>query len=374
MNKKCNKTAFISDYIEGNLPEKKKTEFEAHLNACPLCADALKETKEALKAVRSLKEADLPVNFYAKLNMKLDELEEREYKRGGLGVEKMMLKEESNLCCENREPEPHKKFDIRKFFGRGALVFASVFTVLIAYNVINEEQKEKAVVIEKESTAAETTKSKETAETETKQKQAVKSENSMDGGALQVPAKPVLKTAQEEKPRSFLLDIKEEAAPAPAAESASADRAVLDLSAGQTAAKSAAPALSRSEVPGRKKLAAVSDMTEFYGMTGGARFPFASEVNSREEWDKLPQAPVLENINPDFSKYTALVVFAGEKNTAGYSVKFVSIKEEAGSIAVEYTISAPEKDAMTAQVITNPYAVRLIPKTGKQVIFNKSGN
>ena len=146
MNKKCNKTAFISDYIEGNLPEKKKTEFEAHLNACPLCADALKETKEALKAVRSLKEADLPVNFYAKLNMKLDELEEREYKRGGLGVEKMMLKEESNLCCENREPEPHKKFDIRKFFGRGALVFASVFTVLIAYNVINEEQKEKAEI------------------------------------------------------------------------------------------------------------------------------------------------------------------------------------------------------------------------------------
>lgn len=373
MNKRCGKTAFISDYIDGNLPEKKKAEFEAHLKACPVCTAVLKETREALQGVKSLKESDLPADFYAKLNMKLDEIDEREYERGGLAAEQMMLKEESDFYPESREIEPRKKFDIRKFFGRGALVFASVFTVLIAYNVINEDQQEKAVVIEKESAVDEIAVEKNGVKTEEKKKQALPQERAV-GGALQVPAKPVLKMEQEEKPRSFLLDIKEEAAPAPAAESAAADRAVLDLASGQSAAKSAAPALARSEAPGRKKLAAVSDMTEFYGMTGGAELPYAVSVNSREDWDRLPQAPALENINPDFSKYTALVVFAGIKNTAGYSVKFVSIKEEADSITVEYTVTAPAEGMMTAQVITNPYAVRLIPKTGKQVTFKKSGN
>ena len=58
----------------------------------------------------------------------------------------------------------------------------------------------------------------------------------------------------------------------------------------------------------------------------------------------------------DFKKTAVVAAFAGTKNTGGYSV---SIRRVAGVIKAE--VVTPPKDAMTADVLTQPFAVALVP-------------
>lgn len=63
----------ISLYIDGKLEGAALKSFEAHVKTCGECGSALAETKQAVKAAKGkVKDVDLPVNFYVKLNKKLD--------------------------------------------------------------------------------------------------------------------------------------------------------------------------------------------------------------------------------------------------------------------------------------------------------------
>ena len=376
MNDKCGKKALISDYIDNLLPEKKKREFETHLEKCASCAQALSETKAAVEKVKAMKEMELPVNFYAKLNMKLDEAEIK--KHGYIAAEPaaMMLKEDRQQDFESAEnAPPGQKFNFRRFFGRGALVFASVFTVLIAYNVIKEDEKNRSILVEApaaEKEEAAPAPADESTDSDRVMGLAADKAAAETKPAPVQPEKPKLKKyAEEEKPRSFAVT--EQSAAAPEAEIAAENKFMFDLGMTGGAAMDAAPAPAVKSETRAKSAApkAAAAPAEYYGMTGGAAAEQAAAVNTRPEWDSLPQSAALKNINPDFNAYTALVVFAGEKPTAGYNVRFVSVKEGVDAVTVEYIVSVPEEGAMTAQVITSPYAVKLISKTTKKINFIK---
>jgi anti-sigma factor RsiW len=49
---------YLSDYVEGRLPEVQAVAFDGHLTVCPPCVDYLRSFRETLAACRSLRNAD----------------------------------------------------------------------------------------------------------------------------------------------------------------------------------------------------------------------------------------------------------------------------------------------------------------------------
>lgn len=62
----------ISLYIDGMLKDAELKAFETHVKTCGECARILADTKRTVSKAKKVREVQLPVNFYAKLNQKLD--------------------------------------------------------------------------------------------------------------------------------------------------------------------------------------------------------------------------------------------------------------------------------------------------------------
>lgn len=66
----------------------------------------------------------------------------------------------------------------------------------------------------------------------------------------------------------------------------------------------------------------------------------------------------------DDGEFTYIISMMGQKPTAGYSIKVVSIEDnEEGKLRVTIKSSEPDKDTIVAQVITYPVEIVRIPKT-----------
>jgi len=61
--------------------------------------------------------------------------------------------------------------------------------------------------------------------------------------------------------------------------------------------------------------------------------------------------------NVDFSREAVVFLFAGTRNTGGYSVEPQSATLEGETLIVDATVKGPPRDAIVTQVITSPYAV-----------------
>ncbi|BAF58445.1 hypothetical membrane protein [Pelotomaculum thermopropionicum SI] len=73
--------------------------------------------------------------------------------------------------------------------------------------------------------------------------------------------------------------------------------------------------------------------------------------------------------------WSYLLVTAGEKPTAGYSVEIISISDDGrGRLKVNYRIAAPQPGIAAAQVLTYPYALARIPATAAAVEFAEIKN
>ena len=91
--------------------------------------------------------------------------------------------------------------------------------------------------------------------------------------------------------------------------------------------------------------------------------PGLAVLNSEADWSRFTE-DAAEGI--DFRKHTVVAVFAGEKPTAGYSVRVTKVEKNSDACVVHHTVTAPAKDAMVAQMITYPYVVvRLDAKCAK---------
>lgn len=118
------------------------------------------------------------------------------------------------------------------------------------------------------------------------------------------------------------------------------------------------------------------------GSQSGITEPGESLIRSASAWrelwlrhharaDRVPRLPLV-----DFETEQVIAIFAGEKPTAGYRVKIVDIEDSTwnGEPArvVRYRIQGPPKNALTAQVISQPFLFRIVPKRRGPTYFEKS--
>jgi hypothetical protein len=73
----------------------------------------------------------------------------------------------------------------------------------------------------------------------------------------------------------------------------------------------------------------------------------------------------------DFTKNSVVILNAGEKPTAGYSIHVSRLEEKADQLVIHYKLESPEPGAVTAQVLTHPWSLQVIPKPSKPVAFQK---
>jgi hypothetical protein len=104
------------------------------------------------------------------------------------------------------------------------------------------------------------------------------------------------------------------------------------------------------------------------------RSPREVVVRTEAEWTALwtEHAPDRPRPKVDFSRDMVVGVFLGTKPTAAYSVAVVSTIDASGVLIVRYRITQPPAGTMTAQVITFPYHLAVVPKSSaKDVKFEK---
>ena len=96
-------------------------------------------------------------------------------------------------------------------------------------------------------------------------------------------------------------------------------------------------------------------------------------VRSADELTKLWRVHTPDRAQPavDFTRDMVVGVFLGSRPSSGYNVEIVSSREEQGALVVRYRATAPGRDTMTAQVLTMPYHLVVVPRYAGDVKFEK---
>lgn len=81
---------------------------------------------------------------------------------------------------------------------------------------------------------------------------------------------------------------------------------------------------------------------------------------------------VASNPTIDFTKYSLVAIYSGEKATTGYGIKITSIVQNSCQIVVNFFENGPQTGEATSPTKTYPADYVLIPKTTKPVYFNKT--
>jgi hypothetical protein len=96
-------------------------------------------------------------------------------------------------------------------------------------------------------------------------------------------------------------------------------------------------------------------------------------ARSAEEWQALWAMLPLKQAAPqvNFANTMVAAVFVGPRPTSGYSVEIVRTRLDGETLVIEYAERKPSPEAMTAQVMTSPYAVAGVPMHAGPVRFEQ---
>lgn len=73
----------------------------------------------------------------------------------------------------------------------------------------------------------------------------------------------------------------------------------------------------------------------------------------------------------DFTTQAVVVLMDEERPTAGYSIHITGFEDKPDQLVVHYQVEAPATGSFNAQVLTRPWALQIIPKPTKPVVFQK---
>ncbi len=73
----------------------------------------------------------------------------------------------------------------------------------------------------------------------------------------------------------------------------------------------------------------------------------------------------------DFAREMVVGVFVGTRQTAGFAVEIPGYRDLGSALIVQYRETVPSRDAMTAQVLTSPYHLVVVPRRTGDVKFEK---
>lgn len=100
------------------------------------------------------------------------------------------------------------------------------------------------------------------------------------------------------------------------------------------------------------------------GSYSGMQEPGSIIATDAGQWQDLWKRAFSKEAPPvDFSKYFAVAVFAGPRNTGGFSVEFLPPEGGGSSIVIPYRIKAPRPGAFVTMSFTQPFAVQLYRRT-----------
>jgi len=68
----------------------------------------------------------------------------------------------------------------------------------------------------------------------------------------------------------------------------------------------------------------------------------------------------------------AVGVFLGARPTGGFAVEIVSVEERGGDVTVAWREIRPGRGAIVTQAFTSPWAIRLLPRTDRRVVFRQA--
>lgn len=114
-----------------------------------------------------------------------------------------------------------------------------------------------------------------------------------------------------------------------------------------------------------KKAKTETKPMEWKGQFGGPEKPGTKVIETEADWKSFWEAFGKPAPAADFKKSVAVVVYAGVRNSGGYSVKWTEPKDEGKRVVVRYSVAPP--DGMAIMALTQPWAVRLIDKPSKPV-------
>lgn len=96
-------------------------------------------------------------------------------------------------------------------------------------------------------------------------------------------------------------------------------------------------------------------------------------ARTEEEWAALWASLPIDRAAPrvTFTSTMIAAVFLGSRPTAGYGVELLGVKLDGETLVVEYKETTPSPDAVTAQVLTTPFAIAGVPMHAGPVKFVK---
>ena len=101
---------------------------------------------------------------------------------------------------------------------------------------------------------------------------------------------------------------------------------------------------------------------QFSGALQGSRRVVRSEAEWRQVWAEIGQAVPAA---PDFKSLVAAAVFLGQRSTGGFGVKWLEPDLSGPALVLRYKEIRPR--GMTMQVLTQPFAVKLFPRTAADI-------
>lgn len=324
----------ISDYIDGMLKGEQLKGFLAHLKTCKECRHQLDALKNAVQYAKSGRAEDLPVNFLFGLSKKLDLVDSK---------------------------KTAKKFSWPVFIK----VSGTITAMLIVGVLVRQIYDTKNIKADKEWLEAESVQKPAAAERAKTTQDIRQGINMADLAPLKSEPPAAITYAKKKSAAPSRANMmKAEALPAAGMASKSAAAPAYDTADEIAPASASAVQLQEQEINpfGREVYSGTNSK-----MAPGMKIIFKNNLIWKNAPGIIEDNPWLEKV--DFTRQMVVLVNAGEKPTSGYSAKINSITIQETKIVVLYSETAPAKGAITAQVITSPYSIAVIPISSKPVEF-----
>jgi PrcB C-terminal len=116
-------------------------------------------------------------------------------------------------------------------------------------------------------------------------------------------------------------------------------------------------------------------LREWKGFNGGLEAPAEKVIRTQQEWTTLwhqthaNQVPAPAAPKVDFTTEMVVAVFMGQRPTGGYAVTIEDVAAGKKEVRVTVREQSPPPDAITAQVITEPYHMVVVKKSALPVKF-----
>lgn len=95
-------------------------------------------------------------------------------------------------------------------------------------------------------------------------------------------------------------------------------------------------------------------------------------IRTSADWQTFQQERGLTwAINIDFNRDMVIAVFLGTRNSAGYKIELAEIRAEPWHAEVTYREIPPSATTPVAQMLTNPYILKVIGQSQTPVVFSK---